>query len=107
MGKLSLYKSRQYFKRKQRNVTSGRPSKISNFSKRNKDIDTTWSYSDNCENDMSQGTRTHAINFYCGADPPCDSLLAGHRTSVDSRYPSIEKRLIRRSLNDQNDVLAL
>ena len=67
MGKLSLYKSKQYFKRKHRKVTSGRPSKISKFSNRNKDIDTTWSYSDNCENDMSQGTRTHAINFYCGA----------------------------------------
>ena len=88
MGKLSLYKSKQYFKRKQRKVTSGHPSKISKFSNRNKDIDTTWSYSDNCENDMSQGTRTHAINFYCGADPPCDSLLAGHRTSVNSSSSS-------------------
>ena len=84
MGKLSLYKSKQYFKRKHRKITSGRPSKISKISNRNKDIDTTWSYSDNCENDMSQGTRTHAINFYCGADPPCDSLLAGHRTSANS-----------------------
>ena len=88
MGKLSLYKSKQYLKRKHRKVTSGRPSKISKFSNRNKDIDTTWSYSDNCENDMSQGTRTHAINFYCGADPPCDSLLAGHITSANSSSSS-------------------
>ena len=88
MGKLSLYKSKQYFKRKHRKITSGHPSKISKFSNRNKDIDTTWSYSDNCENDMSQGTRTHAINFYCGADPPCDSLLAGHRTSANSSSSS-------------------
>ena len=88
MGKLSLYKSKQYFKRKHRKITSGCPSKISKFSNRNKDIDTTWSYSDNCENDMSQGTRTHAINFYCGADPPCDSLLAGHRTSANSSSSS-------------------
>ena len=51
MGKLSLYKSKQYFKRKHRKVTSGRPSKIFKFSNRNKDIDTTWSYSDNCENE--------------------------------------------------------
>ena len=70
MGKLSLYKSKQYLKRKHRKVTSGRPSKILKFSNRNKDIDTTCSYNDNCENDMSQGTRTYAINFYCGADPP-------------------------------------
>ena len=63
---------------------------IKNFqiSNRNKDIDTTWSYSDNCKNDMSQGTRTYTINFYCGADPPCDSLLAGHRTSVKSSSSS-------------------
>ena len=37
---------------------------------------------------MSSGTRTHAINFYCGADPPCDSLLAGHRTFVNSSSSS-------------------
>ena len=27
--------------------------------------------------------------------------------TISSGYPSIEKRLIRQSLNDQNDVLAL
>ena len=59
-----------------------------NLQIRNKDIDTTLSYSDNCGNDISPGTRKHAINFYCGADPPFDSLLAGQRTSVNSSSSS-------------------
>ena len=88
MGKLSLYKSKKYLKRKQRKLTSGHPFKVSKFTNRNKDIDTTLSYSDNCENDMSQSTRTHAINFYCSGDPPCDSLLSAHRNSVNSTSSS-------------------
>ena len=82
MGKLSLYKSKKYLKRKPRKLTSGRPFKISKFANRNKDIDTTLSYSDNCENDMSQSTRTHAMNFYCSGDPPCDSLLSAQPTEL-------------------------
>ena len=88
MGKLSLYKSKKYLKRKQRKLTSGRPFKVSKFANRNKDMDTTLSYSDNCDNDMSQSTRTHAMNFYCSGDPPCDTLLSGHRKSVNSTSTS-------------------
>ena len=88
MGKLSLYKSKKYLKRKPRKLTSGHPFKFSKFANRNKDIDTTLSYSDNCENDMSQSTRTHAMNFYCSGDPPCDSLLSAHRNSVNSTSSS-------------------
>ena len=88
MGKLSLYKSKKYLKRKPRKLTSGRPFKVSKFANGNKDIDKTLSYSDNCENDMSQSTRTHAMNFYCSGDPPCDSLLSAHRNSVNSTASS-------------------
>ena len=88
MGNLSLYKSKKYLKRKPRKLTSGCPFKVSKFANRNKDIDTTLSYSDNCENDMSQSTRTHAMNFYCSGDPPCDSLLSAHRNSVNSTSSS-------------------
>ena len=28
------------------------------------------------------------MNFYCGGDPPCDSLLAGHRNSETSTSSS-------------------
>ena len=88
MGKLSLYKSKKYLKRKQRKLTSGRPFKFSKFANRNNYIDATLSYSDNCENDMSQSTRTHAMNFYCSGDPPCDSLLSAHRNSLNSTSSS-------------------
>ena len=37
---------------------------------------------------VTSGIRSHAINFYCGADPPSDSLLAGHRTSETSSSSS-------------------
>ena len=83
MGKLSLYKSRRYLQRKQRNSRSGRPSKNRKFPRKNKDIDSTLSYSDNVDNESG-----HAFNFYCGADPPCDSLLAAHITSENSSSPS-------------------
>ena len=83
MGKLSLYKSRRYLQRKQRNSRSGRPSKFRKFPSKNKDIDSTLSYSDNVDNESG-----HAFNFYCGADPPCDSLLAAHITSENSSSPS-------------------
>ena len=89
MGKLSLYKSRQYYKRKNKNISSGRPYKRKkNFPQKTKDIDTTLSYSDNFENESNSGMRSHAINFYCAGDPPCDSLLAGHGTSETSTSPS-------------------
>ena len=94
MGKLSLYKSKKYLKRKQRKLTSGRPFKFSKFANRNKDIDTTLSYSDNCENDMSQSTRTHAMNFYCSGDPPCDSLLSAHGNSVPLPLHHLQKILL-------------
>ena len=83
MGKLSLYKSRRYLQRKQRNSRSGRPSKNRKFPRKNKDIESTLSYSDNVDNESG-----HAFNFYCGADPPCDSLLAAHITSENSSSPS-------------------
>ena len=89
MGKLSLYKSRQYYKRKNKKYTSGQPfKKQRRFPQKNKDIDTTLSYSDNFENESTSGIMSHAMNFYCGGDPPCDSLLAGHRNSENSTSSS-------------------
>ena len=89
MGKLSLYKSRQYYKRKNKKYTPGRPfKKQRRFPQKNKDIDTTLSYSDNFEKESTSGIMSHAMNFYCGGDPPCDSLLAGHRNSENSTSSS-------------------
>ena len=89
MGKLSLYKSRQYYKRKNKKYTPGRPiKKQRRFPQKNKDIDTRLSYSDNFENESTSGIMSHAMNFYCRGDPPCDSLLAGHRNSENSTSSS-------------------
>ena len=89
MGKLSLYRSRQYYKRKNKKYTPGRPfKKQRRFPQKNKDIDTTLSYSDNFENESTSGIMSHAMNFYCGGNPLCDSLLAGHRNSENSTSSS-------------------
>ena len=63
MGKLSLYKSRQYYKRKNKKYTPGRPfKKQRRFPQKNKDIDTTLSYSDNFENESTSGIMSHNNN---------------------------------------------
>ena len=89
MEKLSLYKSRQYYKRKNKKYTPGRPfKKQRRFPQKNKDIDAILSYSDNFENESTSGIMSHVMNFYCGGDPPSDSLLAGHRNSENSTSSS-------------------
>ena len=48
---------------------------------------------------MPKPERNLANSLLWNGGPLSDTILSG--------YPSIEKRSIRRSLNDQNDVLAL